>query len=679
MAEAEEVVTDVARHATVYARDLWHRYRRQAHGDTPPGLADVAQRLSLLVASVFGEHHPIRVAQTPPPPTLLASLFGSRRGPQQRLAVPATDGRNLWLPAAIDNADRRMALQTYRTMALQQAMRASRGSAACAEGHAAGLQQDLYLLLEAFAADEALAGLLPGMVAPLNALRQYALRLRPPLSRFPAAARPLERYLRAMLQSDCGSARTGLQASDSAAASYRRAAALAEELCPVPRARQTVRLLRDCWTGSLFAPDADASLRTVLPQPQADAEDRVPRSGHLARRPEVREATEHDDDSERDPGSWMIQADEPHEKAEDPMGVQRPTDRDEHPDSDQLGDMLSELPQARLVSTPGRPREYLLSDDPPPSRTVMPHSSGAPDAARYRYPEWDYRGECYREPGATVYERLPQSGPRAWVQRTLTEHRTMLELIRRRFEMLRAERVVMRRQLEGDEIDLSACIDALADLRAGTRMPEELYQRCRPAERDIAIMLLIDVSGSTDGWVSAHRRIIDVEREALLLVCIALREMGDPYAVQAFSGEGPGNVTVRPIMNFGSRFDDDVALRIAALEPEQYTRAGAAIRHATARLMRQSAGHRLLLLLSDGKPNDVDQYEGRYGVEDMRQAVIEARMQGIHPFCLTIDRQAANYLPRVFGANQYAMLPKSEMLPAVLLDWMRRLLAARRH
>ena len=122
---------------------------------------------------------------------------------------------------------------------------------------------------------------------------------------------------------------------------------------------------------------------------------------------------------------------------------------------------------------------------------------------------------------------------------------------------------------------------------------------------------------------------------------------------------------------------NDIALRISSLEPEHYTRAGAAIRHATASLMQQSASHRLLLLLSDGKPNDVDEYEGRYGAEDMRQAVNEARLQGLSPFCLTIDRQAAGYLPRIFGANQYAMLSRPELLPTVLLDWMRRLLAAR--
>ncbi|HUG59205.1 MAG TPA: VWA domain-containing protein, partial [Candidimonas sp.] len=206
-------------------------------------------------------------------------------------------------------------------------------------------------------------------------------------------------------------------------------------------------------------------------------------------------------------------------------------------------------------------------------------------------------------------------------------------------------------------------------------MPQGLYESQRPGKRDIAIMLLVDISGSTDSWLSSTQRIIDIEREALLLVCTALEGLGAPYSVQAFSGEGPQGVTVSAVKHFDERYDMCIAQRIAALEPENYTRAGAAIRHASNLLMKEPAQHRLLLLLSDGKPNDADSYEGRYGVEDMRQAVGEAKLQGIFPFCLTIDRQAANYLPAVFGARQYALLPKPELLPTVLLDWMRRLLS----
>jgi nitric oxide reductase NorD protein len=246
-------------------------------------------------------------------------------------------------------------------------------------------------------------------------------------------------------------------------------------------------------------------------------------------------------------------------------------------------------------------------------------------------------------------------------------------MIRRRFEMLRPERLRLRKQLDGEEIDLDAYIEARCDVRAGLPLPQALYKTQRRAQRNMAIMILVDVSGSTDALLSSRKRIIDVEREALLLVCIALDGLGAPYSVQTFSGEGPHGVSVSSVKSFAERYGEPVARRIAALEPERYTRAGAAIRHASALLMDQAAEHRLLLLLSDGKPNDADDYEGRYGVEDMRQAVTEARLQGLYPFCLTVDRQAASYLPGVFGPHQYALLARPELLPTVLLDWIRRL------
>jgi nitric oxide reductase NorD protein len=373
----------------------------------------------------------------------------------------------------------------------------------------------------------------------------------------------------------------------------------------------------------------------------------------------------------------MVQSSQPNEHVEDPMGLQRPTDRDAATAAQDFADALSELPEARLVSAPGKPKEVLVSDDPPESLAKRElGSSAAAEGERVSYPEWDWRAGAYRDPGATVLLQAAPAGPQRWVDDTLEKRRGMLHEIRRRFELLRAHRVRVRKQLDGDEIDLQAYVEGHADFRAGLPLEQRLYQNERRSRRDMAIMLLVDVSGSTDSWIAADQRVIDVEREALLLVCIALEGMAEPYGVLAFSGEGPQAVVVRSVKRFDEPYDQAVARRIAGLEPEHYTRAGAALRHASTLLMREPAQHRLLLLLSDGKPNDVDDYEGRYGVEDMRQAVTEARLQGISPFCLTIDRQAAGYLPAVFGPHHYALLPRPELLPAVLLDWLRRLVAA---
>ncbi len=677
MAEAEDVIVDVARHASSFAHALWRRHHPKPAAAATVRLIDVAPRLDALIRTVFGTGYRIRVAQAPAPPTLLSRTFQRGDHPRPTIAVPCTDGESLWLPADAGLGDAALGLERLRMIALAQAMRASRGSAAYADRLGAPLQRDLYLLLEAQVADEELVRRLPGLVGPLNAFRQAALRERPELGRFAPARQPLERHVRELLQRPLGLAAMDAAALPSPQASFERAGRMAAEFGAGDDARAAPGarpLFRDAWTGHLQAPEGRGAVRatdtdTSAAHPSAHAV----RSARLSRRPEVRPAGEDEDDAR--PGAWMIQASQPHEHAEDPFGMQRPTDRDEDGAADEYAESLADLEQARLVSTPGQAKEVFVSDDPP-DPAARSGAGSPPEGPGLSYPEWDHRVAAYRMPGATVHERLAPAGPGAWVQQTLDAHRSMLEQLRRRFELLRARRAVRRRQLDGDELDLEACVDAQADFRAGLPMNPALYQSQVRSRRDMAILLLIDVSGSTDGWISAHRRVIDVEREALLLVCIALAGLGEPYAVQAFSGHGPGGVAVEVLKRFDEPYGEDIALRIAGLEPDRYTRAGAAVRHASAALMRQAASHRLLLLLSDGKPNDVDLYDGRYGIEDTRQAVVEAGLQGISPFCLTVDRQAGGYLPAIFGAQHYALLNRPELLPTVLLDWMKRLVSA---
>jgi nitric oxide reductase NorD protein len=193
----------------------------------------------------------------------------------------------------------------------------------------------------------------------------------------------------------------------------------------------------------------------------------------------------------------------------------------------------------------------------------------------------------------------------------------------------------------------------------------------------MAILLLVDVSGSTDTFVTSALQVIDVEKIALLLAAEALDALGDRYAIHAFSGKGATGVRVTTIKGFGERNGPAVRGRISALKPEANTRLGAAVRHATALLDAQSAGHRLLLILSDGQPNDVDAYQGPHGVEDSRQAINEARARDVYPFCLTVDREDSEYLRRIFGPSGYAILPRPEQLPKVLLDVVRNLLVSK--
>ena len=687
MAEAEDVITDAARHATVFAQDLWRRHRTLPTGSpgfASPRLEDFARRLDLLIRAVFGTGYPMRVAQPPAPPSLLTKLFRGHDAPRLQQAVPATDGTSIWLPAACAHTDRETALARYRAVALQQAMRVQRGSARQLDDSASAPLRDIYLLLEAQAADRALARDLPGMAASIDGLRRSSLAARPSLDAFAPHRRPVERLLRTLLQTPCGQAPPGFLPCESPAQSLAAARELldrleagqGEDLASATRARGDRPLLRDWWTGDLRLPSSDPALDgDAFPTDPATA-DRGgnPRSARLARRPDVRRPDPHEENERQ--GAFMIQTAQPHEHAEDPAGLQRPTDRDEETAAEDFAESVADLPEARLVSTPGRPREILMSDDVPGRRARHADGPSGHRAIHLSYPEWDYRSGAYREPGATVQLLEPALGDQQWVDSTLLLHRSLCDTVRRRFEMLRAEPRRLRKQVDGEEIDLESIVEGHADFRAGLPLTQAIYQTQRRARRSMAIMLLVDASGSTDAWVGANRRVIDVEREALLLVCIALESLGEPYSVQSFSGEGAQAVTVRAIKRFDEAYGNPIARRIAALEPEHYTRAGAAIRHATTLLMAEHATHRLLLLLSDGKPNDVDLYEGRYGVEDTRQAVTEARLQGVFPFCLTVDRQAANYLPAIFGARQYGLLPRPEMLPVVLLDWMKRLVSS---
>jgi nitric oxide reductase NorD protein len=202
---------------------------------------------------------------------------------------------------------------------------------------------------------------------------------------------------------------------------------------------------------------------------------------------------------------------------------------------------------------------------------------------------------------------------------------------------------------------------------------DRLYLTDRPRRRDVSVAFLLDASGSTDAWVSGGRRVLDIEKEATLVFCEALDALGDRYAIYAFAGRGARDVRAQRVKGFPEGYGEPVRRRIAGLHGEAFTRLGAPIRHLTARLARQRARLRLLFLLSDGKPNDEDDYAGAYGIEDTRQAVAEARLQGIRLFCLTIDRQGSLYLARMFGPHGYTTLWEVTQLPQRLPEIYRRL------
>jgi nitric oxide reductase NorD protein len=332
------------------------------------------------------------------------------------------------------------------------------------------------------------------------------------------------------------------------------------------------------------------------------------------------------------------------------------------------------------------PAPALDAPDPDdPDAVSFPQADRSPEAesaaagsggAGIAYPEWDHVAGCYRRDGVLVRELRPAEGDAAWGARVLREHAVLVRRIRQRFERLRARRMRLGQQREGDELDLAACVRALVERRAGIAADDRLYLAVRPARRAIAIALLVDVSGSTDTFVSSALQVIDVEKIAVLLASEALDALGDDYAVLAFAGNGASDVRLTMLKDFAERNGDAVRRRVSALAPHGFTRLGAAVRHATALLARQPAGHRLLLILSDGRPNDADHYQAAYAVEDSRQAMHEARAQDVFPFCLTVDREGAAYLPRIFGPTGHTILRHPDQLPMALLGVVRQLLAS---
>lgn len=685
MAEAEDVITDAVRHAASFAQRLWQRHR-QGREPRHVTLADVQPRLDLLAVAVFGRSFRIRPAQPPAPRTWLDALLRRREAPVAAAALPATDGASIWLPRSFALAEPDdSAVGRYRIMLLQQAMRAMRGSCRHYPFADSAVVGVLYHMLEARAAEVELSRLLPGLQPAIATFRAQALAARPAMHDLPKPVQAFERMLRVVLHP--AQQGIGLAGSDAAALAQCTLPASAADVLaqaracaaalPAPVRQAGGRLLvKDGWLGDMHPPPPDGGGSRVDPAAAGENDPGRPnRTGRQARRPQVRQPVAGEDE-QSGPGPAMVQTAQPHEQAEDPLGMQRPTDRDRHTAADEFGDALSELPEARLVSSPEPAAEVLLSDDGLDSHLGAVPAAGGTQPGTYRYPEWHWQSASYLDPGATVLVQWAAEGAQGTVDAILGRHGGMLQEVRRRFEMLRSQPVRLRRQLDGEAIDLQAWIDSRALLLAGGSLDQRLYESERRGRRNMAVTLLVDISGSTDSWVGGQGRVIDVEREALLLVCVALDGLGEPFSVLGFSGEGRHGVVVRTIKAFEEPYDSRVALRIAGLEPEKYTRAGAALRHASVQLMAQPAQYRLLVMLSDGRPNDMDEYEGRYGVEDMRQAVTEARLQGIWPFCLTIDRQAAAYLPAVFGQHSYALLQRAELLPAVLLAWLRKLVAA---
>ncbi len=285
----------------------------------------------------------------------------------------------------------------------------------------------------------------------------------------------------------------------------------------------------------------------------------------------------------------------------------------------------------------------------------------------YLYDEWDHSRQRYRKEWCHLREHDIKPVYNNFVDETLFKHRSLLKHLHRTFEALREDDKRLKHQPYGEDIDLDAVIEAYSDTQIGLEASQNLFIKSRKMDRNIAVMFMIDMSGSTTGWVN------EMERVSLILLCEALETLGDRYAIYGFSGATHESCELYKIKNFKETYNDEIKARINGIEPQDYTRMGAAIRHLTMLLNQIEARTKLLITLSDGRPDDRDGYRGPYGIEDTRRALIEAKFLGIHPFCITIDQEAMDYLKHMYGAVNFAVVDKVDKLPYKVSDIYRRI------
>jgi nitric oxide reductase activation protein len=337
------------------------------------------------------------------------------------------------------------------------------------------------------------------------------------------------------------------------------------------------------------------------------------------------------------------------------------------------------------------------SDD---SEGAVAAKASEEDIEWFRYDEWDFQACDYRPDWCRVGERTAGEGELEFYDETLRRYHGLVVETRRQFELMRPEAFRRLKRLEdGHEIDLDQAVEFFADKRAGAGPLARFYTRRIKVNRDVAVAFLLALSGSTSeailpsaglpaasgsprsAWpgVGTGKRIIDIERESAVLMLEALEAIGDTYGIYGFSGHGRENVEFHVIKDLDEPFGDAVRRRIDGIEPIRSTRMGPAIRHAAAKLSRREAKIKILILVSDGRPQDEEygptRSEKEYAVHDTKRALMEAKRERITPFLITIDREGHDYMRHMCDDMGYEVVADLESLPRRLPKLYRHLAA----
>ena len=349
------------------------------------------------------------------------------------------------------------------------------------------------------------------------------------------------------------------------------------------------------------------------------------------------------------------------------MNINKAMDDENEEDAQKAADDMEELSLASIT----RKAKTRLKFDLDLSPEDVEHER---IADKYVYPEWDYRKSAYYHDHCRVLAANAPYLKEGEIWEPDGEARRRIRAVKRQFEALRPKREIHHRQPDGEEIDMDALIRARCDFKANGESSMRVFTTTRETARDLAVSVLIDVSLSSESWVEG-RQVIEISKEALMALTAGLAAVGDDNAIYSFSSLRRDRVYVSTIKKFDEMLGPKVFSRIGALKPGFYTRLGTAIRHVSKELNERGNAKKLLLVLTDGKPNDLDHYEGRYGVEDSAKAVREARRAGQAVFGITIDKKAQSYFPYIFGRNAYAITRHPKDLTKALPQMYRHLVS----
>ena len=282
------------------------------------------------------------------------------------------------------------------------------------------------------------------------------------------------------------------------------------------------------------------------------------------------------------------------------------------------------------------------------------------------YDEWDYSKRTYKPDFCKVYPKKLLKSNVSYYKRTISKNNSTLIGLRKMLTTVNNKYQFQRRQTQGEEFDIDAITDLFVDVHSGHTPSEKIYLSKRKKEKDLSILLLLDISLSSDGY-AAGNRVIDVEKEVSILFGELLNEFNIDFSIDCFYSKTRNHSTYITIKDFDEDWNK-AKFKVGAVEPSGYTRIGAALRHSGAMLDKRDTKNKWVILISDGKPNDYDKYEGKYGVNDVKQALRELNERQINSYALAIEAQAKYYLPQMFGQNHYQILTTPvELLKSLVL------------